>query len=116
MEPRDLSAHTVYQAGRGVEEVARELGLDPDDLVKLASNENPFGPSAAAVEAIRDAAGSANSYPKASHADLAEKLADRWDVAPEQVWLANGGDGVLDYLSRAMLAPGDPVLVPDPGF
>ncbi|WP_435177897.1 histidinol-phosphate transaminase [Halorussus sp. AFM4] len=116
MEPRDLSSHTVYQAGRGVEEVARELGLDPDDLVKLASNENPFGPSPAAVEAIREAAATAGSYPKASHADLTEKLADRWDVAPAQVWLGNGGDGVLDYLARAMLEPGDAVLVPEPGF
>ncbi|WP_158056727.1 histidinol-phosphate transaminase [Halorussus halophilus] len=116
MEPRDLSAHTVYQAGRGIEEVARELGLDPDDLVKLASNENPFGPSPAAVTAIRDAAGSANSYPKASHADLTEKLADRWSVSPKQIWLGNGGDGVLDYLARAMLEPGDTVLVPEPGF
>ncbi|MFC4552509.1 histidinol-phosphate transaminase, partial [Halorussus sp. GCM10023401] len=116
MEPRDLSAHAVYQAGRGIEEVARELGVDPDDLVKLASNENPFGPSPAAVKAIREAAGSAHSYPKSSHTDLTAKLADRWDVAPEQVWLANGGDGVLDYLARAMLEPGDRVLVPTPGF
>ncbi|WP_135826296.1 histidinol-phosphate transaminase [Halorussus ruber] len=116
MEPRDLSSHTVYQAGRGIEEVARELGLNPDDLVKLASNENPFGPSPAAVEAIEDAAGSANSYPKASHADLTEKLAAKWDVEPAQVWLGNGGDGVLDYLARAMLEPGDTVLVPEPGF
>jgi histidinol-phosphate aminotransferase len=116
MEPRDLSSHIPYQAGRGIEEVAQELGLDPGDLVKLASNENPFGPSPAAVEAIRAAAGSANFYPKASHADLTEKLADRWSVAPEQVWLANGGDGVLDYLARGTLEPGDAVLVPGPGF
>jgi histidinol-phosphate aminotransferase len=116
MEPRDLSAHVEYQAGRGIEEVARELGFDPDDLVKLASNENPFGPSPAAVEAIRDAAGNASTYPKASHTDLTARLADRWNVSDEQVWLANGGDGALDYLSRAMLDPGDTVLVPSPGF
>ncbi|WP_128478218.1 histidinol-phosphate transaminase [Halorussus pelagicus] len=116
MEPRDLSSHTVYQAGRGIEEVARDLGLDPDDLVKLASNENPFGPSPAAVEAIRETAASASSYPKASHADLTEKLADEWSVTPDQIWLGNGGDGVLDYLARAMLDPGDEVLVPEPGF
>jgi len=116
MEPRDLSAHTVYRAGRGIEEVARELGLDPDDMVKLASNENMYGPSPKAVEAIRDSAGRMHSYPKASHADLAEALAERWDATTEQVWLGNGGDGALDCLARAMLDPGQDVLVPSPGF
>ncbi|MBV0901203.1 histidinol-phosphate transaminase [Haloarcula salina] len=116
MEPRDLSAHTVYRAGRGIEEVARELGLDPDDMVKLASNENMYGPSPKAVEAIRDSAARMHSYPKASHADLAEALAERWDVTTEQVWLGNGGDGALDCLARAMLDPGQDVLVPSPGF
>ncbi|NHX38715.1 MULTISPECIES: histidinol-phosphate transaminase [Haloarcula] len=116
MEPRDLSAHTVYRAGRGIEEVARELGLDPDDMVKLASNENMFGPSPDAVEAIRGSAERMHSYPKASHADLVDELADMWDVTPEQVWLSNGGDGALDCLARAMLDPGQDVLVPSPGF
>jgi len=116
MEPRDLSAHTVYRAGRGIEEVARELGLDPDDMVKLASNENMYGPSPRAVEAIRGAAERMHSYPKASHADLVDELADMWDVTPEQVWLSNGGDGALDCLARAMLDPGQDVLVPSPGF
>ncbi|GCF12631.1 histidinol-phosphate aminotransferase [Haloarcula mannanilytica] len=116
MEPRDLSAHTVYRAGRGIEEVARELGLDPDDMVKLASNENMYGPSPKAVEAIRGAAERMHSYPKASHADLVDELADKWDVTPEQVWLSNGGDGALDCLARAMLDPGQDVLVPSPGF
>jgi len=116
MEPRDLSAHTVYRAGRGIEEVARELGLDPDDMVKLASNENMYGPSPKAVEAIRGAAERMHSYPKASHADLVDELADMWDVTPEQVWLSNGGDGALDCLARAMLDPGQGVLVPSPGF
>lgn len=116
MQPRDLSAHTVYRAGRGVEEVARELGMDPDDLVKLASNENMFGPSPAAVDAIRGGADRMHSYPKASHADLVDALAAKWSVDAEQVWVGNGGDGVLDYLARAMLEPGDGVLVPEPGF
>ena len=116
MEPRDLSAHTVYRAGRGIEAVARELGLDPDDMVKLASNENMYGPSPKAVEAIRGAAERMHSYPKASHADLVDELAELWDVTPEQVWLSNGGDGALDCLARAMLDPGQDVLVPSPGF
>jgi len=116
MEPRDLADHDEYVAGRGIEEVARELGRDPEEFVKLASNENPLGPSPAAVEAIRDIADEVHHYPKAVHADLTAALADRWDVSSEQIWLANGGDGALDYLGRAMLDPGDAVLVPHPGF
>jgi histidinol-phosphate aminotransferase len=116
MEPRDRSSYSVYQAGRGVEEVARELGRDPEEFVVLSSNENAHGPSPAAVEAIHDHAGGVNRYPKSSHVDLVEALAERWGLAPEQVWLAPGGDGALDYLHRAMLDPGDRVLVPRPGF
>jgi len=116
MQPRDLSAHTPYRAGRGVEEVARELGVDPDELVKLSSNENPFGPSPAAVEAIHKAAAGVHTYPKAVHTDLTAAIADRWAVEPSQVWLSPGGDGFLDYLGRAMLDNDDQVLVPDPAF
>ena len=116
MEPRDLSAHSVYRAGRGIEEVARELGLDPSDLVKLSSNENVLGPSPAATDVIREYADKVHVYPKTSHTDLIERLADDWAVAPEQVWLANGGDGVIDCLCRAILRPDERVLVPRPGF
>lgn len=116
MEPRDLSGHVAYEAGRGIDEVASELGLDPDDIVKLSSNENALGPSPRAVDAIVEGATDLHSYPKASHTDLRDALAERWDTTSEQVWLANGGDGALDYLARAMLDPGDAVLVSDPGF
>lgn len=116
MQPRDLSAHVEYRAGRGIEEVARELGRDPDEFITLSSNENPLGPSPQAVEAITETADRANFYPKAAHVDLRERIAETWSVTPEQVWLANGGDGAIDYLSRAMLEPNDAVLVPDPGF
>jgi len=116
MELRDLSEHTPYSAGRGIEEVARDLDMDPDDLVKLSSNENPFGPSPAAVEAIRETAPHVHTYPKAVHTDLTDAIARRWGLESGQVWLSPGGDGVLDYLARALLSPGDRVLVPDPGF
>ena len=116
MEPRDLSDHSPYVPGRGAEEVARERGIDPDDLIKLSSNENPHGPSPAAVEAVREHAGRANEYPKSAHTDLTETIADRWGVSAEQVWVSPGADGSIDYLSRAALEPGDGVLVPEPGF
>jgi histidinol-phosphate aminotransferase len=116
MDPRDLSEHVEYAAGRGVEEVARELGRDPGEFVKLASNENALGPSPRAVDAIREAAGSVHRYPKAAHADLTAAVAQRHGVAPEQVWLAAGADGAIDYLGRATLDPGEAILVPDPGF
>lgn len=116
MEPRDLSDHVEYVAGRGIEEVARELGRDPSTLVKLASNENPHGPSPKAVDAIKEAAEAVHHYPKSVHTDLTHALAEKWDVADQQIWLSPGGDGALDYLARAFLDPADAVLVPDPGF
>ena len=116
MQPRDLSAHSPYVPGRGVEEVARDLGMDPAELTKLSSNENPHGPSPKAVEVLREYASQVHVYPKASHTDLTERLATEWDVDPTQVWVSAGADGSLDYLSRAMLDPGDRVLVPEPGF
>ena len=116
MNTRDLSANEPYVPGRGVEEVARDLGVEPEELVKLSSNENPFGPSPRAVEAARAAAEAAHVYPKAAHTDLTEALADEWGVSPAQVWVSPGADGALDYLARATLEPGDGVLVPEPGF
>ncbi|ESP89159.1 histidinol-phosphate aminotransferase [Candidatus Halobonum tyrrellensis G22] len=90
--------------------------MEPEELVKLSSNENPHGPSPAAVDAASRAVADAHVYPTAAHADLTERLADEWDVDPEQVWVGPGADGALDYLSRATLDPGDRVLVPSPGF
>ncbi|MGM0591498.1 MAG: histidinol-phosphate transaminase [Halobacteriota archaeon] len=116
MQPRDLSNHSPYVPGRGAEEVARELGLDADDLVTLSSNENPHGASPAAVDAVKSAASTISVYPKSAHTDLTEALASKWGVDSEQVWVTPGGDGALDCLSRAMLEPGDRVLVPKPGF
>jgi histidinol-phosphate aminotransferase len=116
MNTRDLSAHDPYVPGRGLEEVARELGVPATDLTKLSSNENPYGPSPEAAEAIEATASEVHRYPKTSHTDLTEALAEVWTVGPEQVWVSAGADGALDYLARATLKPGDRVLVPEPGF
>ncbi|WP_411963215.1 histidinol-phosphate transaminase [Haloferax sp. YSMS24] len=116
MQPRDLSSHTPYVPGRGTEEVARELGMDPEELTKLSSNENPHGPSPKAISAIEDAAPTVSVYPKSAHTDLTEKLATKWDLDPAQVWVSPGADGSIDYLTRAMLEPGDDILEPAPGF
>lgn len=116
MPLRDLSAHPEYVPGRGATAVAAERGLDPDTVLVLSSNENALGPSPSAIAAVERAAAHIHRYPKSSHQELTELLAESWAVTPEQIWLANGGDGALDYLSRALLDPGDRVLVPDPGF
>ncbi|MFC6721244.1 histidinol-phosphate transaminase [Halobacteriaceae archaeon SHR40] len=116
MQTRDLSAHIPYSAGRGVEEVARDLGLDPDGLVKLSSNENAFGPSPAAVEAVHETADQIHTYPKAAHTDLTDAIAEKWEIDFAQVWPTVGGDGLLDYFGRAFLTEEDRVLAPDPGF
>jgi histidinol-phosphate aminotransferase len=117
MQPRDLSATSPYVPGRGIEEVARDLGRDPSELIKLSSNENPHGSSPKAVEAVHQQADDGlHVYPKASQTDLTEKLAAKWGVDSEQIWVSPGADGAIDYLSRAMLTPGDTVLAPTPGF
>ncbi|RLM53244.1 histidinol-phosphate transaminase [Halobellus sp. Atlit-31R] len=116
MQPRDLSAHEAYVPGRGAEEVARDLGMNPEDLTKLSSNENPHGPSPDAVAAVESGAAEVNVYPKASHTDLTDRIAQKWGIDASQVWVSAGADGAIDYLSRAFLEPGDEILVPEPGF
>ncbi|WP_248518247.1 histidinol-phosphate transaminase [Salinarchaeum laminariae] len=116
MEPRDLSSHAEYVPGEGIEEVARELGVDPDSLIKLASNENPLGPPDAAVDALREHADGISAYPTSAHADLTSSIADRWAIDDEQVWLSAGADGAIDLLHRATIDPGQSILAPEPGF
>jgi len=113
---RDLSPLDEYVPGRGVEEVAREHGLDPDELAKLASNENPLGPPPAAEEAIHEAASGVNVYPTALHTDVRDVVAEAVDAPEANVVLGPGADGVFDTVGRAVLEDGDGVLTPDPGF
>lgn len=95
-----------YVPGKPVEELAREFGLNPADIVKLASNENPLGPSPKVCMAITQALPELTRYPDGSGFSLKEKLAERFAVDPAQITLGNGSNDILELVARAWLAPG----------
>ncbi|BAN49648.1 histidinol-phosphate transaminase [Metapseudomonas resinovorans] len=95
-----------YVPGKPVDELARELDLDPAGIVKLASNENPLGPSPKALETIREQLAELTRYPDGNGFELKSRLAERCGVTPAQVTLGNGSNDILDLVARAYLAPG----------
>ena len=103
-----------YEPGKPVEEVQRELGLER--VVKLASNEGPFGPFPEAREAIERCAGELNRYPDGGAYRLRAALAERLDLRLEEVAPGAGSDGIVDGLSQAMLQPGDEIVCGWPSF
>jgi histidinol-phosphate aminotransferase len=109
-----LAGLVPYEPGKPVEEVQRELGLAR--VVKLASNEGPYGPFPAAQEAIARAALELNRYPDGGAWRLRHALADRHDVHFENVTVCAGADAVVGYVCQASLDPGDEVVTGWPSF
>ncbi|HEY2569221.1 MAG TPA: aminotransferase class I/II-fold pyridoxal phosphate-dependent enzyme, partial [Candidatus Udaeobacter sp.] len=107
---------TVYQPGKPIEETARELGLDPDTIVKLASNENPLGPSPKAIEAMCAALQKGHLYPDGGGFSLCRAIAAKLGVAPENIILGNGSNEVLEFLGHAFINPGDDVVTSQYAF
>jgi len=103
-----------YVAGKPLEELQREYGIS--DAVKLASNENPLGPSPKALEAIRQAAFKLHRYPNSGSFDLSQHLARRLSVKSENIVLGNGSDDLIAMLGKVMLQPGDEAIIPRPAF
>jgi histidinol-phosphate aminotransferase len=103
-----------YEPGKPVEEVQRELGLER--VVKLASNEGPYGPFPEAVEALARSANELNRYPDGGAYRLRAALAERHDVRFEQIAPGAGSDGIVDYLSQLALDPGDEIVCGWPSF
>ena len=126
MKPNDLSLRDLapphvraiapYVPGKPIAETARELGIPEERILKMASNENPLGPSPKAVEAIRGALGSLNYYPDGSGYDLKRALCARLGVAPENIVLGNGSNDVLELAARAFLRPGDSAVYSQHAF
>lgn len=108
---RDLEP---YRPGRTIEEVRLEFGLE--SVVKLASNENPIGPSPQAVEAAKSVLGDCNRYPDPAARRLREALASRYDLKIENVIVGSGSEGILASIVRVFLEPGDSVLTADAAF
>ena len=104
---RDLA---VYEPGKPIEETARELGVDPAEIVKLASNENPLGPSPKAVRAMRAALSNSHLYPDGSGFYLCKAIATKLGLNPENVILGNGSNEVIEFVGHAFLNPGDDVI------
>ncbi len=103
-----------YVPGKPIEEVQRELGLT--DVIKLASNENPLGPSPLAVEAMRNTAAHAALYPEGNAPALREAVSALAGMPPDTLVFGNGSDEVLHLMALSYLAPGDEVVQGSPSF
>ncbi len=101
---RDLAP---YLPGKPIGELAREYGLAERDIVKLASNENPRGPSRAVRDAIAAAADDLCRYPDGNGFALKAALSAKYGVAPDEIVLGNGSNDVLELVTQAFLRPGD---------
>lgn len=112
--PDYIQALNPYVPGKPIEETQRELGLRR--VVKLASNENPLGPSPKALAAIRKAASELHRYPDSNAFRLKKALSAHLDVAPEQLLIGNGSNDVIDLLIRTYCQPGDAIATSKAAF
>src|ERR1700712_3536909 len=108
--PDYVRAIAPYQAGKPISEVAREFGLDEASIVKLASNENPFGVPESARQAMAAAVAELGRYPDANGFDLKAALAARYDVPAEWITLGNGSNDILEIAAHAFVQQGQAVM------
>lgn len=116
LAPENVRAIAPYVPGKPIGETARELGMREADILKMASNENPLGPSPKALEAIRGALGALHYYPDGSGFELKAILARRLDLAAENLVLGNGSNDVLELVARAFLTSADSAVYSQHAF
>jgi histidinol-phosphate aminotransferase len=114
--PPHVAAIAPYQAGKPIEELAREFGLDPKQIVKLASNENPLGMPESARLAIVAATAQLGRYPDPAGFDLKQALSARWSVPQNWLTLGNGSNDILELVASALLGPGSSVVYAQHAF
>jgi histidinol-phosphate aminotransferase len=99
-----------YEPGKPIEDVARELGLKPEQIIKLASNENPLGPSPKALAAMQDTLLRSHFYPDGGGYYLREAIAKKVGLQRENVILGSGSNEIIEFLGKAFLNPGDEIV------
>lgn len=109
-----ILALTAYEPGKPEDELRRELGID--DVVKLASNENPYGPSPKAIDAVSGDALAMHRYPDPRGHDLREALSAHHGVAAEELCLGNGSNELIDLICRVFASRGEHVVFGHPSF
>lgn len=112
--PEHIAGLIPYPPGKPLEELEREYGISGS--IKLASNENPLGPSPKAVDAMRAALGGLHRYPDGSGYYLRRKLSERFDLPFEGIVLGNGSNEIIELTIRTFLLPEDEVILPAPSF
>src|ERR1700730_18683448 len=105
-----------YIPGKPIEDVARELGLEPSQIVKLASKENPLGPSPMAVKAMEEALLKAHFYPDGGGYHLRVAIAEKFGLSIDNVMLGNGSNEIIEFLGHAFLQPGDNIVTAEHAF
>jgi len=105
-----------YVPGKPIEDVARDLGLEPSQIVKLASNENPLGPSPIAVKAMQEALLKAHFYPDGGGFHLRTGIAQKFNLHIDNVMLGNGSNEIIEFLGHAFLRPGDNIVTAEHAF
>lgn len=114
--PRHILDIAPYQAGKPIDELAREFGLDPAGIIKLASNENPLGIPDSAKRAMTNAIASLGRYPDPNGFDLKTALSEEYRVPAAWITLGNGSNDLLELVSLALLEHGDAVVYAQHAF
>ena len=106
-----------YVPGRSKDEIVKEFNVNPEDIIKLGSNENPWGPSSIAIESIKKELNNINRYPESDLTKLEGEIANYAGVKPNEVIIGgDGADEVLDTLAKTFIEPGDEFIVPLPSY
>ena len=105
-----------YQPGKPIDELAREFGLNEEDIIKLASNENPLGPSPKVTAVIQESLDELTRYPDGAGFELKQALSQKFGIQKDQITLGNGSSDILDFICRVFVRPGENIVTSQHAF